>query len=287
MDHHQCSPKFRVTRNITTKLQHSQMDSPKVVTISVTDCDATDSSGDENNHEPGRRSVKRYVSVIKLERNCCGTTNLTRNGVDGDKKRLLRRKKETGTGKGLENVQKFRGVRRRQWGRWAAEIRDPTTRTRVWLGTYDTAEEAALVYDRRAIELRGSQAQTNFLKPPAAVQPVITSISVSDQSMNNHDLRDPSSPTSVLRVCNAGEALELQTPLEPKQIEPFDNYPFSNEYLHYESNFENDFFDFRIPSPMMLEEFNLLERNEALSSGILSELDYDVESWMKDVDSFF
>ncbi|PWA65208.1 AP2/ERF transcription factor ERF/PTI6 [Artemisia annua] len=279
---HQCSPKFRVTRKVTTKLQ-SQMNSPKVVTISVTDCDATDSSGDENNHEPGRRSIKKYVSVIKLERNCCGT-NMTQNGHDGDKKRLIRRKKVPETGKGLENVQKFRGVRRRQWGRWAAEIRDPTTRTRVWLGTYDTAEEAALVYDRRAIELRGSQAQTNFLKPPPVVQPVITSTSVSDQ-YKNHDLRDPASPTSVLR--NAEEALET-TPLEPKQIEPFDNInPFSNEFLHYESNFENDFFDFRIPSPMILEEFNLLERNDAVSNGVLSELDDDVESWMKDVDSFF
>ncbi|GKD40502.1 hypothetical protein Tco_1260709 [Tanacetum coccineum] len=91
---------------------------------------------------------------------------------------------------------------------------------------------------------------------------------------------------SVLHVCNAEEALEA--PLEPKQIEPLNkNNPFSNEYLHYESNFENDFFDFRIPSSIILEEFNLLQKDEAITSGILSELDDDVESWMKDVDSFF
>ncbi|KAL3348788.1 hypothetical protein AABB24_022113 [Solanum stoloniferum] len=62
-----------------------------------------------------------------------------------------------------QDWRRFIGVRRRQWGTFSAEIRDPNRRgARLWLGTYESPQDAALAYDQAAYKIRGTKARLNF-----------------------------------------------------------------------------------------------------------------------------
>lgn len=64
---------------------------------------------------------------------------------------------------------KFKGVRKRKWGKWVSEIRLPNSRERIWLGSYDSAEKAARAFDAALFCLRGHGAKFNFPDSPPEI----------------------------------------------------------------------------------------------------------------------
>ncbi|KAK1604318.1 hypothetical protein QYE76_027991 [Lolium multiflorum] len=193
---------------------------PRLIRISCVDRDATDSSGDDS----PRLVARRYVEEVRIEQQPRTTASPPAAPCHGGD--VLGTKRKHG-GMDAAEERKYRGVRKRPWGKYAAEIRDPNKAARVWLGTFDTAEEAARVYDSAALRLRGPSATTNFpapLSPSAAMADIdrdTNNLLASSSEESSDESQHVGSPVSVLRtpvqtattIANGGKPDEMADPL--------------------------------------------------------------------------
>lgn len=216
----------------------------RVVRIVVTDGDATDSSDDEAERGVGRRRVKRHVSEIKLVP--APAEQRVQFTSSGSKKRGV--SDVTSSESDASSRKKFRGVRQRPWGRWAAEIRDPTRGKRLWLGTYDSPEEAATVYDKAAVRLKGADAVTNFPK-----------LTVTETAVDASNNAAALSPASVLRY---DDSTPFDSPVQSDVTPNGDEFTALNnldDFGNFDSPIDFDFFglpSFRLLANHRAEEFD-------------------------------
>ncbi|MED6131971.1 hypothetical protein PIB30_015121 [Stylosanthes scabra] len=190
--------------NRTTKqrTQDSSKTMARKLRIIYADPEATDSSDDESN----QKRIKRRIHEIPLPLVLSGVSTPT-SSSEVNAKTHIKRRVSPSSGSRRQTSGKYRGVRQRKWGKWAAEIRDPFKSARIWLGTYNTAEEASQAYEAKRLEFEAmarsmshSNSQSNCCNSSPAPAGVCVSDNKSSTSEDSESVFSYTSPSSVLEL---------------------------------------------------------------------------------------